>query len=257
MSEWVLHNARNNDDEMHNNAICVYDRLGSMGWTLEAIAGILGNMQAESSIQPWAIQGYRDNTTEPPQYWNTWDLETKEKWLEDNDIEIPYRIGGYKGDWFIQTQPPKTPANQGYGLIQWTNSKATSISQNPLYAYTNGDWTNADRQIEFINGADAASWLPRQGYKITYEEFKHSTLSYLASAYLRNRERPANYNSETARRNQARYWYEFLKGSGHLPEYDPGAGGENQGTPSPPIVTIWIWILFSRVKRGFKGVKIR
>lgn len=256
MSKWVLHNNRNNSDEMKHNALIIYDILSYYGWSLEAIAAILGNMQAESSIQPWVIQGYRDNTTNPPSEWDEWSLDRKDEYLNDNGYDIPY---GWDGDWFEQTRPPKTPPNLGYGLIQWTNSKATNISQNGLYAYTNGNWTNPDLQMEFIDSADSASWIPRQGYKLTYEEFKHSTLSpeYLASAYLRNRERPASFNSENDRRNNARYWYDYLSGSGHEPSYDPGAGNENQGTPSPSNVTILIWLLFSRIKKGFKGVNIR
>lgn len=35
-----------------NNAKIIYDKLKTSGWTDEAIAGILGNMQAESGINP-------------------------------------------------------------------------------------------------------------------------------------------------------------------------------------------------------------
>lgn len=54
-------------DEMKINALYLYKALNSYGWTLNAIAGILGNMQAESSINPgrwqsdsvgWTSGGY-------------------------------------------------------------------------------------------------------------------------------------------------------------------------------------------------------
>jgi hypothetical protein len=44
-------------DEMKVNAQYMYDFLTAMNWTREAIAGILGNMQSESHINPNIWQG--------------------------------------------------------------------------------------------------------------------------------------------------------------------------------------------------------
>lgn len=41
-----------NMEQMQINAVYLYTALTEKGWTLNAIAGILGNMQAESSINP-------------------------------------------------------------------------------------------------------------------------------------------------------------------------------------------------------------
>ena len=41
-----------NTSQMQVNATYLYTALTSKGWTLNAIAGILGNMQAESAINP-------------------------------------------------------------------------------------------------------------------------------------------------------------------------------------------------------------
>ena len=43
--------------QMKVNAIYLHDALTSRGWSINAIAGILGNMQAESSINPGRWQG--------------------------------------------------------------------------------------------------------------------------------------------------------------------------------------------------------
>ena len=43
--------------QMKLNAIYLHDALTSRGWSINAIAGILGNMQAESSINPGRWQG--------------------------------------------------------------------------------------------------------------------------------------------------------------------------------------------------------
>lgn len=41
-----------NMEQMKVNATYIWNALGSQGWTLNAVAGILGNMQSESSINP-------------------------------------------------------------------------------------------------------------------------------------------------------------------------------------------------------------
>ena len=43
--------------EMETNATYIYNYLGARGWTMNAIAGILGNFQAESTINPGRYQG--------------------------------------------------------------------------------------------------------------------------------------------------------------------------------------------------------
>ena len=41
-----------NMSQMEINATYIWKALGSQGWTLNAVAGMLGNMQSESSINP-------------------------------------------------------------------------------------------------------------------------------------------------------------------------------------------------------------
>lgn len=41
-----------NMSRMEVNAIYIYSALSAAGWTMNAVAGILGNMQSESSINP-------------------------------------------------------------------------------------------------------------------------------------------------------------------------------------------------------------
>lgn len=49
---WIQGNRYLSTSEMQNNALIVRDYLLSRGWTLNAIAGLLGNMQSESTINP-------------------------------------------------------------------------------------------------------------------------------------------------------------------------------------------------------------
>ena len=52
MNEWITGNRYLNQAEMENNATLVYQYLGARGFTVNAVAGILGNMQTESHINP-------------------------------------------------------------------------------------------------------------------------------------------------------------------------------------------------------------
>lgn len=58
---WYGRNDRLSDTEMETNGRYVYNYLISRGWTKNAICGMLGNMEAESRINPGAWQDY--NTT--------------------------------------------------------------------------------------------------------------------------------------------------------------------------------------------------
>ena len=55
---WIAKNSPLTQAEMENNAKEVFYGLKGRGWTNEAIAATLGNMQAESLINPGAWQNY-------------------------------------------------------------------------------------------------------------------------------------------------------------------------------------------------------
>lgn len=52
MAEWIKGNRYLSVNEMRNNAEIVYSYLLSKGWSKNAICGMLGNMEAESTINP-------------------------------------------------------------------------------------------------------------------------------------------------------------------------------------------------------------
>lgn len=149
--------------EMESNAKEIYTYLSDKGWTLNAISGLLGNMQRESTINPGLWQSLKE--------------------------------GNYSG-W--------------YGLVQWT----------PATKYTN--WANANGydigdgtgQLYWIDqlSESTGEWLKTSAYNLTWSQFKISTETpeYLASAYLKNFER-AGVEEEEARRQYARFWYDFLE----------------------------------------------
>lgn len=49
---WISGNRYLSQSEMENNAALIWEFFGSRGWTAQAVAGMLGNMQQESNINP-------------------------------------------------------------------------------------------------------------------------------------------------------------------------------------------------------------
>lgn len=57
MAEFITGNRFLTQAEMEINARYIYNYLGTRGWSINAIAGMLGNMQTESSINPGIWEG--------------------------------------------------------------------------------------------------------------------------------------------------------------------------------------------------------
>lgn len=165
-TDWISGNRYLSPEEMQNNAFIVYSLLYSE-WTLNAISGLLGNMQSESKINPGVWQSLKPNV------------------------------------------------NMGFGLVQWTPAtKLINWCKSNNLDYTDG---NAQmKRIEYevtLTGANS-QWIATNKYPITFKQFTQADLSpeECGSAFLRNYERPASFETETIRRSQARYWYNYLLG---------------------------------------------
>lgn len=52
MSTYISKNRYLSEEEQQTNARYIWDYLGSRGWTLNAVAAMLGNMETESTINP-------------------------------------------------------------------------------------------------------------------------------------------------------------------------------------------------------------
>lgn len=57
MNSWISKNNWLTMPEMENNAVLVWEFFSGFGWTIEAVAGMLGNMQSESNINPGIWEG--------------------------------------------------------------------------------------------------------------------------------------------------------------------------------------------------------
>lgn len=76
--------------EMQNNAIQIYGQLTLYGWSLNAIAGVLGNMTVESSLNPAQTQyGYPVGSMSGGYGLVQWTPASKYKnWATDNNHDI-------------------------------------------------------------------------------------------------------------------------------------------------------------------------
>lgn len=58
---WIIGNYALSQEQMNANALEVYKYLSARGWSLNAIAGLLGNMQSESYVNPGVWQSLQAN----------------------------------------------------------------------------------------------------------------------------------------------------------------------------------------------------
>lgn len=183
-----------NLNQMKVNATYIYNYLKNKGWTLNAIAGLLGNMQSESAINPG-------------------------RWQSDN-------VGNL---------------NLGYGLVQWTPATKyinwIGVANDPSKMDNNLSRIEYERQNNL-------QWISTSLYPISFNEFIVSTDTpeTLASVWLKNYER-AGVEVESERRENARYWFEYL-------------GGIIPPTPiKPKIKKPFNWVLYSNKIRKRNNLK--
>ena len=179
-------------DEMKPNAQYIWQYLGSRGWTLNAVAGLLGNLHVESKMSP-AI----------------W-----ESVIEGSNPDGTLNMAVINNYYSSHSRYP------GYGLVQWT----------PYTKYT--DWCtdnglnywDIESQLQRIEyeAANKIQWIARssKGYDLTFSEFISSTKSaaWLAEAFAFCYERPASSTGIAAEQDALRaergangdFWYSFL-----------------------------------------------
>lgn len=186
--------------EAYGNAICIYTVLSALGWTLNAVAGILGNIEYESGYNPWRWQ---------------------------NDILVSQNDAAALAS-----------LEHGYGLFQFTpankyigNPNATQFTEYaPNFSDAAGNPDDGSAQLRYMDGY--SDYSPSQSYPVSFSDYKQSTDSpeYCASIWLYNYERPANPGAtEYGRRQAARYWFDAL--SGYTPGPDPGPWGTSYKMP--------------------------
>lgn len=214
-SDVTVNNRSLTESEQQLNARYIWQYLGSKRenrecWTLNAVAALLGNMQAESAINPGRYEAYTYNKNSSLYLGPNPTQSEVNAWLEKYKNE--------KGRY------------PGFGLTQWTSTGANSWSEHKLISWcksNNLDPTDIDSQLMRIEweAENGKQWYgytqDRKDYPISFKDFISSTKDpeWLAAAFLLRYEIPGNrYDYVKARGENARRWYDFL-----LP-YAPGFG---------------------------------
>lgn len=226
MAEWITRVSDRQsvwdltDSEMEVNALNVMYWLRSYGWTDAAIAGALGNIDKESSINPGACETGRG---------------------------IPSNLSIYYGGGLGLIQWTDYPAY-------------TKTYVHPLlwYADREGlDWWNGELQCELMNHADDASitscgqgvgplwgWMNDGSHAyISFTQYKQfiGTPEDAAMYWLYDLERPGDYSVLHERQVIARYWYDYIQGKTPVRPDEP---------PQPIIVPdkkgMPLWMMCSR-----------
>lgn len=164
------------------NAQLVADYLYNLGWTREAIAGILGNMDVESSVNPALIEGT-----------------------------------GYQ-QLITNQQCLLVPSNRGVGLVQWTGDTTTPPVGQKLASFAiryNKEWYDGELQcfrlereyqtnIQFDPGTV-------EGQYWDWQIYVSSTASpeLLAKVFQYQYERGGT--DTQLRQQKARYYYDLIR----------------------------------------------
>lgn len=188
-----------------HNADKIYSVVHALGWTDNAIAAMLGNMQIESGIDPGCSY---------PKIGTTFATI-------DNAHATNY------------------PDN-AYGLLQWKGRGSVDPSNNQLVGYAiryNTEWYEGDIQMQRLTWEfqEPAKFHPQtvDGIYWTFSSFatSHATPTKLAKVWMICYE--GTWSKLSTRQSNAESWYDYIHSS-------PGPEPPEPPEP-PPIPDDWIW----------------
>lgn len=198
---------------MQNNAQIIYTMCHGMGWTLNAVASLLGNIQAESALNP--------GTTETSGMAKGQDGTGLLQWTSTSSdtvnplLQALTTLYSTTGNWYDGTRQ----MNVLFAEYQQTNQNQNEPDKHNWGIQ--GQWINSDGSSYGFN-------LTR----LNWYDWAHSTadLETLTKSFMISYERPSynpDINHWQTRVQNANYWYSFLQG------YDPGPVPPGP-TPEPP-----------------------
>lgn len=177
MADYITGNFYLSQSQMETNARWIYNYLGSCDnpWTVNAIAGLLGNAQTESTINPGIWQGLKVNVG--PGYgltqWTPYTKYTnwcKQEGLEPSSLEsackrliLESESGGLQ--WQVHSAYPLTFAQYikstaspyHLGMTFLNNYEMPKIINQPIRG------TQAEKWYTFLSGEPAPSPIPPEG----------------------------------------------------------------------------------------------
>lgn len=158
---WIGGNYYLNQSEMENNARIIWEYLGSYGWTANAVAAVLGNMQKESSINPGIWQnltegsgGYGLVQWTPYTKYATW---AGNQWQNNGYLELQrllYEVplSGSDAQWIATSQ-------YNLSFAEFTQSTVSV------------DWLTSAFMHNYERPASYATEAERQGYAAYWYNF--------------------------------------------------------------------------------------
>lgn len=205
---------------------------GQLGWSLAAVAGVLGNAVSESYVNPGACETGRGIPRAGSLYY-----------------------GGGLG--LFQLTDYRPYIKEAVHPLLWY---ADQVS---------GAWWDGTLQCNLIDYCDDPSitscgmgqgprwgWMSTSTYPDSFSSFRtyQGTPEDAASIWLYNFERPASYSTENERRSQARYWYDYLQGMSPVPP-TPVPPSPDPQPPTPPApsrdsVYMPLWMMCRRPYLG-------
>lgn len=198
-----------------DNAKTIWDFFIGKGLNAYAVAGIMGNLYAESALRPNNMQ-------------NTYE---KKLGYTDESYTKAVDNGSYKN--FVRD-------SAGYGLAQWTywSRKQALLEYAQKTKKSIGDLT---MQLEFM-------WKELQGYTSVMKTLKAATSIQMASdAILTGYERPADQSS-SVKSKRASY------GKKYYDKYASATGGATDAPKTPYLVKVTASVLNIRKQPTTKSV---
>lgn len=209
-------------EKQKHNAQKIYDYFSALGWSLSAIAGMIGNMQLESWLSPALIQGTHRSTL-PNSAANLSDVP--------NNVMINfYGTSGY-----------------GIGLVQWDGYTSTAPAGQKLVSFAeryNLTWYDGDTQcfrikreyetdIQWQNGTVDGIYWTWNTYISTTETPEKAAHAWRVCYEV------AASGTDSTRQQNARYWYDYFSETPPTPpdEWITGTAFSSLATAYDPDIT--------------------
>lgn len=184
--------------EQKHNAEKVYQAFSALGWSLSAIAGMIGNMHHESFLSPAYIQATHRGS-----------LPNSAASLSDvpNSVMLS----------FYDT----SNRSYGLGLVQWDGYTSTNPAGQKLVSFASRyglNWYDGDTQTYRIQREQETDiqWTANTlyGTRWTWSNYPTNSRTPEESAHIwRICYEVGGDSSDQTRRANARYWYDYLSGS--------------------------------------------
>lgn len=181
-------------EEMEINATYIYNYLGALGWTANAIAGLLGNLQAESTINPGRYQG--DDPSGAGWGLAQWTPKSKyTNWCDENGLV-----------WYEMDSALKR--------LIYEMDEGIQFYKTDSYPITFKQFAVSEREPYWLGGAFLCNY--ERPASVLYDPDSETYDEHLAKRAA----------SIQRRGNMANRWYEFLTG---LPAPEMPGSGSRKG----------------------------